>query len=111
MGRVVLLACLTAALGCSLAPKKEGFLESTVTEARITSSQLRLWVHDAVLDAADRIEEAADQIRANAREPEVRHNALLWKINAIKASFRAASRRDPFGAFADLWILCLQMAE
>lgn len=97
--------------GCGLAPEKPGLLEMRVPEARISSAQLRVWVHDAVLDAADRIEETADQIREGAREPVVRRNALLWKINGIQLCFRAAARLDPLGSFVDLWILCVQMDE
>ena len=106
---VVLMLALTA--GCSLSPEKKGYIESHAPEMRLSRGQLRVWVHDSVLDCADRIEEAADQIQARAREPELRRNALLWKINAIQAAFRAASRRDPLGSFVDLWIFCVQMAE
>jgi len=106
---VVLMFALTA--GCSLSPEKKGYIESHAPEMRLSRGQLRVWVHDSVLDCADRIEEAADQIQARAREPELRRNALLWKINAIQAAFRAASRRDPLGSFVDLWIFCVQMAE
>jgi hypothetical protein len=33
----------------------------------------------------------------------------LWKINGIAASFQAASRHDPLGAYLDLWVLNRQM--
>jgi hypothetical protein len=98
--------------GCSLfSPERTGLLETRFPEARISSSQLRGWISDAVLDSADRIQESADEIRARSRDPGIRRNALLWKINAIQACFRAATRRDPMGAFADLWILFQQMVD
>ena len=43
-------------------PEHIGLLEKRTPEARITSAQLRTWTNDFILDFADRIEEAADQI-------------------------------------------------
>ena len=90
-------------------PEQIGLLERRTPEARITSAQLRIWTNDFILDFADRIEEAADRIKAQESAPEIRRNSLLWKINATQAGFRAASRRDALIAFADVWILCRQM--
>ena len=90
-------------------PEQIGLLERRTPEARITSAQLRTWTNDFILDFADRIEEAADQIKSRESSPEIRRNSLLWKINAIQAGFRAASGRDALIAFADVWILCRQM--
>jgi len=90
-------------------PEKVGLLERQTPEARITSAQLRIWTNDFILDYADRIEEAADRIKTEETSPEIKRNSLLWKINATQAGFRAASRRDPLGAFVDVWVLCRQM--
>ena len=90
-------------------PEHIGLLERRTPEARITSAQLRTWTNDFILDFADRIEEAADQIKSRESSPEIRRNSLLWKINATQAGFRAASGRDALIAFADVWILCRQM--
>jgi len=104
-------ACCTlfVSFGCSLFPKHEGLLEKENPESRITSAQLRVWTNDFVLDYADRVEEAADRIKAQESSPEIQRNTILWKINAVQAGFRAASRRDALSAFADVWILCRQM--
>jgi hypothetical protein len=107
----LLLAGLALGAGCSFAPERAGLLETRFPDARITSSQLRGWISDAVLDSADRIMDSADQIRDQSRDPGIRRNALLWKINGIQACFRAATRRDPIGAFADLWIFFQQMVD
>jgi hypothetical protein len=90
-------------------PEHIGLLEKRTPEARITSAQLRTWTNDFILDFADRIEEAADQIKLRESSPEIRRHSLLWKINATQAGFRAASGRDALIAFADVWILCRQM--
>jgi hypothetical protein len=100
------------AAGCSFqAPEKNGLLGTAAPEARISSSELGTWVADAALNSADRIQQAADRIRDGTGDPGIRRNALLWKINAIQAAFRAAARRDALSAFADLSALAFQMAE
>src|SRR5262245_64446569 len=101
--KVVAVFALAFAAGCS-GPQKTGLLETHAPEARITSAELRLWTYDFTLDFADRIEEAADQIKAQSPSAEIRRNTLLWKINAIQAAFRAASRRDALAAFFDVWV-------
>jgi len=111
MDRASSAALLLFVAGCSMGSPKPGLLEKEVSTPRIHSNQLRLWVHEAALDAADRIEEAADQIAAATEDEQIRRHALMWKINAIQACFRAASRHDALGAFADLWILGAQMSE
>ena len=95
--------------GCSWLPEKTGLLEKRHPDTRINSGQLRLWTNDFILDYADRIEEAADRIKAQEPSAEIKRNTLLWKINATQAGFRAASQRDALIAFADVWILCHQM--
>jgi hypothetical protein len=109
--RTVVLAFALAA-GCSLeAPEKTGLLGTAAPEARISSTELSTWIGDAALNSADRIQQGANRIRAATRDPVIRRNALLWKINAIQAGFRAASRRDALSAFADLSALAYQMAD
>jgi hypothetical protein len=106
----VLVAGLALA-GCSLSPERADLLATHFPEARISGGQLRGWTYDRVLDWADRIKEGADRIRAQSRDPDIRRSALLWKINGIQAFFRGATRRDPIGAFADLWVLSRQMTD
>jgi len=96
-------------VGCALFSQHQGLLEHQTPDARITSAHLRVWTYDFILDYADRIEEAADKIKAQEASPEIKRNSLLWKINATQAGFRAASRRDALSSFADVWVLCRQM--
>jgi hypothetical protein len=60
---------------------------------------------DYVKRFADEIEESADQILAEEKNPRIRANALLWKTNGISACFQAAARPDALSAFLDVWIL------
>jgi len=106
---IVAYVAFTTIVGCSWFPEQTGLLEKRHPETRISSGQLRLWTNDFILDYADRIEEAADRIKAQEPSAEIKRNTLLWKINATQAGFRAASQRDALIAFADVWILCRQM--
>jgi len=57
------------------------------------------------------VESAADQIVAKNPDPRIRRNALLWKLNAVPASFLALEHADPAAMVIDLWAFCLQMTE
>ena len=106
---VVIAAGLLA--GCQKVPAEKGLLEQNVPRAHLSSHKLRILVTDYVPRFADQVEEAADQILAQATDREIRKNALLWKSNSIAACFRAASRADPLGAYLDVWTLNRQMTR
>jgi hypothetical protein len=95
--------------GCR-APEKTGNLPSAaILEGGITADQLRLLDNQYVMEFSGRVERTADEMIAGATNLEVRHNALLWKINAIPAAFQAASHADPITAHVDLAVLVNQM--
>ncbi|MDA7861469.1 hypothetical protein N9B22_00210 [bacterium] len=94
--------------GCHLAVQERGFLEDSGGEDLLSSNKLRVLIDDFTLRYASHIEQTSDQILAQAPSTHVRRNALLWKINGINATFRASARKDPMGAFLDLWILVKQ---
>ena len=62
-------------------------------------------LNDLVLQYSSQVELAADQIISENKDPRVCKNALMWKMNGIASCFQAASRRDPLGAYFDIWIL------
>nr|MCU0709868.1 hypothetical protein [Pirellula sp.] len=68
-------------------------------------------VNEYVVYSAHRVEVCADEILAENPDVTIRKNALLWKINGIAASFQAAARHDPLGAYLDLWVLNRQMTH
>lgn len=106
----VLATCL-ASVGCRQVPAQQGLLERTAGEAQSSSTKLRAILTDYVARYSDRIEEAADQILAQATDVETRRNAILWKSNGIAACMQAASRPDPLGALIDVWVLNRQMNQ
>ena len=92
-------------LGCQTLQSSDGLLEQESSNAKVSSRQLRSVLDDLVLQYSSQVELAADQIIAENSDPQVRKNALLWKMNSIASCFQAASRRDPLGAYFDIWIL------
>jgi len=104
-----LLLLLASLFGCRTFTTQKGLLEQSTADAQISSHQLRVLVNDFAVRFAARIEAGADEILARSADPDVRRNAILWKKNAIAASFRAATRPDPMAAYLDLWILNRQM--
>jgi hypothetical protein len=95
--------------GCRT-PQQTGAPPSeTILEGGITADQLRLLDNQFVMEFCGRVESTADEIIAGATDPRIRHNALLWKINAIPAAFQAASHADTITAHVDLAVLTNQM--
>ncbi len=101
------MCCLLSA--CESLRPNDGLLESQAVNAHVSSQQLRVLVNEFASHAAQSIEQRADQILSETQEPEVRKNALLWKINGISACYQAASRNDALAAYLDVWILNRQM--
>lgn len=94
-----------AGLGCQTLKSSDGLLEQKSPNAKVSSRQLRIILDDLVLQYSSLVELAADQIIAENDDPQVRKNAIMWKMNGIASCFQAASRRDPLGAYFDIWIL------
>lgn len=92
-------------LGCQTLQSSDGLLEQESPNAKVSSRQLRIVLDDLVLQYSSQVELAADQIIAENEDPRVCKNALMWKMNGIASCFQAASRRDPLGAYFDIWIL------
>ena len=92
-------------LGCQTLQSSDGLLEQESPNAKVSSRQLRIVLDDLVLQYSSQVELAADQIISENKDPRVCKNALMWKMNGIASCFQAASRRDPLGAYFDIWIL------
>jgi len=105
---LLLVGMVFSQVGCQLAVQERGFLEESGGEDLLSSNKLRFLIDDFTLRYANHIEQTSDQILAQAPSTHVRRNALLWKINGINATLRASGRKDPMGAFLDLWILVKQ---
>jgi len=108
---LVLATACAVAVGCRNVATQKGLLERQADDAKLTSRQLRVLVNEFAIHFVDRVEVTADQIMAKTPDPQVRRNALLWKINATSTCFQAASRPDPLAAYLDVWTLNRQMTQ
>ncbi|MGB6309563.1 MAG: hypothetical protein WBF89_17390 [Steroidobacteraceae bacterium] len=99
-------ALAAVAAGCSLISLKspEKPLSPRDLEARILTREYSAHFIGSV-------EQAADQIAATSQDPEVRLNALRWKIAAAAKSQRAAGQMAPMMGLLDTWALSVQMSE
>ena len=77
----------------------------------LSANELQLRDFEVGRSLSARIAEAADQIRAQAADPAVRRNAMLWKISAIPLVQEAALRNDPQVAGMDLLAFSIQQVD
>ena len=102
---------LVVSTGCQRISAPMGLLEETAPHAHLSSQKLRTLVTDYVPRYTIAVEEAADRILAEATDPKIRRNALLWKSQGIGACFRAAARPDALASLMDTWVLARQSTE
>ena len=102
---IIVFLILAGVSGCQSFQEASGLLETHSDSPGLTTRELRTIVDDLVLQYSGRVELAADKIIAQSRDPEIRKNALMWKVNGIASCFQAATRRDPLGSLLDIWIL------
>jgi hypothetical protein len=105
---LLLTGVLALTAGCIKAPQQTG-LAAQVKEVDVSGTELRLRTHAHADRAMGVIQEAANQIIARSDDPNVRRNALLWKMNAIPAFQKAAFHYDPLVALIDVRVLTGQM--
>jgi hypothetical protein len=106
---VFLLALIVP--GCATTIPQQSPLMEKVETVEISAYKLRLELNDITLRFSGIIEKAADEIAYQTDDPQVKQNALLWKINAIPALHRSAFISDPLAAFFDVWGLSIQMRQ
>jgi hypothetical protein len=95
-------------MGCIKTPQQTG-LAAQVKEVDVSGTELRLRTHAHADRAMGIIQEAANRIITESEDPDVRRNALLWKMNAIPAFQKAAFHYDPLVALIDVRVLTGQM--
>jgi hypothetical protein len=106
------LACLTLASvlvglpGCSLIS-----LKSPERPLSTRDLNARILTHEYASRFIAGVAQTADQITAASDDPEVRLNALRWKIGAVAASEHAASQMSPMLSVLDTWGLAVQMRD
>jgi hypothetical protein len=76
-----------------------------------SAQHMRIRIHALVDPLCGVIEMAADSIAERSSSPEVRREALRWKIDAVPAMREALFRPDPLAAILDAWALSAQMVD
>jgi hypothetical protein len=70
---------------------------------------LRVQMYEYSVTFAAEVDLAASAIERRAADPNVRRNALLWKVGAIPEIRKACFRLEPVSALIDAWIFARQM--
>lgn len=105
-----LMAALVAAVPACIstsAPARTG-LAAEAPNVTANARQVAVGIGDLAGLWVGAVEWRGDRIRAATDDPEIRRNALLWKINASGAMLRATSHSDSLIAFLDAWTLVFQ---
>ena len=109
-GSALLVVVLASACVPRTAHRQTAVMENTGAVS-VSASVLRARIDDLTERLAGRIEETADRIRREARDPVVRRRALATKIEAIPALYGAAYRVDPLEAAMDVWGFAFQVSQ
>ena len=107
-GLVALSLLMLLMTGCGVLPRESLFMRK-VDAVDLSSYQLRAILNDFVIRFGDEIEAAADHIIHETSDPDIRQQALLWKIHGIPAVHHAIFVSDRLIAMMDAWTLCIQM--
>lgn len=68
-------------------------------------------VYDFAVKFSRRIEIVADEIKAKTRDPELRRQTLLWKMNTSATINLTINHIEPMAASIDLWAMASQMTD
>lgn len=106
--------CLAASLGisgCATKTPRQTPLMRHHAETDLSAAEVRFRSYEYARHFASGVEATADKIIAEAEDPRVKLNALLWKANATAAMYAAVFSPDPLLGFWDGLILAAQMRQ
>jgi hypothetical protein len=111
-GRVCLLGLLFVVAGCSstggsLIP----LLGRSQDNGRISADELQSYLAAYASVFEGTITVAADSIRSNTRDPEIRRRTLLWKLRVSPLAYQAALLPDPLQSYVLLFGLASAQVE
>ena len=96
--------------GCASSPTRTPFT-SVDKRDEVSRTRIGYEIFDFVTRFSREVEYSADEIARNAADPEVRHQAILWKMNAVASATLAIEHVDLVAMLYDLWALCLQQSD
>jgi hypothetical protein len=99
------------AAACSTRVPKQTELMKEFGVKDFTTRELRAIVYGFGSESAGKIELSAQEIQDSADSPEIRENAVLWKMNAVPVIYQATFTQDPLAALSTSWAFCVQMRK
>ncbi|NKB89556.1 MAG: hypothetical protein GKS06_15175 [Acidobacteria bacterium] len=106
----VMLTTIVAGCVSTSAPDRTGLM-TEASNVTADARQVTMRIDEFTGLWLGAVEWRADMIRSASDDPEVRRNALLWKINASSAMLRATGHNDPLIALMDAWTLVYQFKD
>lgn len=103
------LLCIVTFLSGCVAPGGKSKFEKEVVADDVSIAVLRAETFSYLEHFTHKVEATADEIIAATNDPQVKREALLWKIYAIPACMVAQDHPSPLVSFVDMWILTRQM--
>lgn len=109
-GLFIAFAASTAG-GCvsAKAPTQTSFMQSV--GSTVSAQRIRVADHNLARNFMTIVELTADSVASMTDDPDIVYNTLVWKTNGIPAIQMALYHPEPLVAFADGWILLVQMRE
>jgi hypothetical protein len=112
----ILLVFSLLSVGCSTSvTRRSALMEKPHDEVKgkmqMSPEQLAIHVRALGNRSSGIIEEAADRVITESTDAGVSREALLWKINAIPAVYRATYHSDPALALLDIMAFSFQMLQ
>ena len=108
LGTLLVLVTILVAACSTGAPKQTNLMKDFGVED-VTTRELEVIVYGFAVQFAGAVELAAHTIQDSTNSPEVRKNAIMWKVNAVPVIYRAAFGPDPLGSLSSLWAFSIQM--
>lgn len=84
-------------------------VEKQLKNVKMSSDELRLRLNEYAVRFSGEVVSAADKIKKNTNDINVKQNALLWKMNSIPAANKVLFTIDPFAAVLDMLAFNRQM--
>jgi len=111
-GRTFFLCLLFVVAGCSsMGRSLVPLFGRTQRSDRISADELRGYLATYASVFQGTVTVAADSIRANTRDPEIRRRTLLWKLRICPLAYQAALLPDPLQSYVLLFALVSSQAE
>ena len=110
---ICLLAILAAAglSACATAPPEKSAFMNHVEGLDVTKLELQTLVYTYGNHFAGQLDLACNEIYSSAANPDIRHAAIEWNLNATPEMMVACFNRDPLVGLLSAWTFAIQLRE